>query len=281
MIRHRPPHAAIRLLFAGFLVTAGLAADDSPFRPALAVLPLQNLSGYGGLLLGRRAADQLALDFGGSGAWRVLERAQSDRACEQRELTPPYAVGHMQEVAHALGADLVCSGAVQSLEVDARAGVVRLTMHVEVIDQISGQMVVASRLAVNARRSADDPEPTDVLVGRALAQAAAEAAKLAAAGPRAQGEVSSPGVNGEVQLSFPSDHGLRTGQRCLLYRPATDANGKVPGKLLAALMVTRVDGNVLRAKVLARSGDIHTGDMAVPVGPPSAGASRPPGGGPQ
>lgn len=280
MIRHRPPtHAGICLLLAGLLTRAGLAADEGPFRPALVVLPLHNLSGYGGSLLGRRAADQLALEFGSSGAWRVLDRAQSDRACQQRELVPPYAVGYMQDVAHALGADLICSGAVQTMDVDARGGVVRLTMHVEIVDQISGQMVVVSRPAVVVRRNVADPEPTDLLVSRALAQAAVEAAKLAAAGPRAQGEVTGPEANGELRLVFPADSGITTGQRCLLYRPTTDGDGNVPGRLLAALMVTRAEGTSVRAKVLARSGDIHTGDLAVPVGPPSAGDTRPPGSG--
>lgn len=273
----QPTWPSLPLLSAALVLAAcALPADDGGgFRPALAVLPMHNLSGYGGALLGRRAADQVALDFGSSGAWRVLDRAQSDRACQQREMTPPYAVGYMQELAHALGADLVCSGAVQSVEVDGRAGVVRLTMYVEVVDQVSGQMVVASRPAVVVRRSAGAPEPTDALVSRALAQAAAEAAELAAAGPRVQGEVTSPGSDGVVELAFVTQAGVKPGQRLLLYRPFAEGDVKVPGRLLAALMVIRADGSTVRAEVLGRSGDIHTGDLAVAVGPASASANRP------
>jgi hypothetical protein len=187
----------------------------------------------------------------------------------------------MQEVGHALGADLVFTGLVQALEVDARAGAVRLTLYVEAVDQVSGQLVVATRETASVRRSDSRPEPTDVLVTQALAQAADKAAETTALGPRAQGEVSDPRDGKTVAVKVEVTGGLRSGQRLLIYRPATEGDAQVPDKLIAAAMVMGGEGAIVEAKVLARSGDIHTGDLAVTVGDAPAREGGPPGGSPR
>lgn len=272
---------AKRAVLAAAVVVALLAGGQPgaaavKFRPAVAVLTVQNLSNHGGGLLGRRAADQLALDLGNTGAWRVLDRAQTDRACRQRELSPPYAVGYMQAVGHALGADLVAGGTVQTVTVDARAGVARLALYVEIVDQVSGQLVVGAQQKAEARRDSAKPEPTDVLVGRALAEACAKAAKLSAAGPGAQGEVTDPGDGKAVVLKLADQAVLKPGQRLLLYRAITEGEERLPGKLIAAVMVAKSDATTTEARVLARSGDIHTGDIAVTIyeAAPAAAAPR-------
>jgi hypothetical protein len=275
-VRPRPalqPCRPLAFLLTG-LLSAGLAsAQAGPFRPAVAVLRLRNLSAYGGDLLGRRAADQLALDLGSTGVWRVQDRTQTDRACLQRDLRPPYAVGYMQEIGHALAADLVSSGALQAVEVDPRAGVVRVTIYVEAVDQVSGQLVVGTQQSAETRRDTDHPLPTDVLVGRAVAVACAKAAKVTALGPALQGEVTDPRDSKSVLLKLPEQAALRPGQRLLLYRAVTEGEAHVPGRLIAALMVTEAKAGSAEARVLAHSGDIHTGDIAVTV---SDAPQRPP-----
>lgn len=260
------------------LVGAGMApASAAAFRPAVAVLLLQNLSPYGGRLLGRRAADQLALDLGATGLWRVLDRAQTDRACQQRELRPPYAGGYMQEVGFALGADLIFSGTLQSVEISAAAGRVRVALYAEAIDQVSGQVVLGTRQTAEVTRDAKRPEPTDVLVSQALASACAAVAKLSAAGPQVQAQIDDPRDGKSVTLKLPAETTLATGQRLLLYRAVPEGAGHVPGKLLAALMVSRASAGSCEAQVLAHSGDIHSGDLAFTVGQasPREAAPRP------
>jgi hypothetical protein len=220
---------------------------------------------YSGYLLSRRAADQLALDLGGTACWRVVDRAQTARAMQQRQLRPPYAVWLMQELAHALGADVVFTGAIQKVEVDAKAGKIRLTLLVEGVDQVSGQSVVATVQTGEARRDEKAPQPTDVLVGQALAAASQLAAKVAAVNTGFMTTVSDPGDAKTVQLKRPADFEVKTGYRFLLYRAVPEGEGRVPGRLLAALMVTDVGAETCKATVLAKAGDIHTDDIAVSV----------------
>ncbi|MEI6501501.1 MAG: hypothetical protein WCP21_10825, partial [Armatimonadota bacterium] len=133
-------------LFMGLaaLLLMGAAPSYAAFRPGAVVLGFGNTSAYSGHLLGRRAADQLALDLGGSGVWRVLDRAQTDRACEQRDLRSPYATAYLQELGHALGGDVLFTGTVQKLEVDPKEGKIAVTVYVEALDQVSGQTALAT-----------------------------------------------------------------------------------------------------------------------------------------
>ena len=168
-------------------------AAEADFRPQVVVLTGHNNSSHGGRLLGRRAADQLALDLAATGVWRVTDRAQTDRTAAQRDLQPPYAVAYLQQIGHALGGDLVVSSVVQRVEVDPRQGAVRVVLQVEIVDQVAGQAVMNTQYSGTVRRDAREPEPTDVLVGRALALAAGAAARASAVGVGAAGTITDPG----------------------------------------------------------------------------------------
>jgi hypothetical protein len=248
------------------LLSAASVAGAASFRPGAAVLDFQNVSVYTGHLMSRRAADQMALDLGATGNWRIVDRAQTARAVQQREMRPPYAVGMMQELGHALEADIIFSGAVQKLEVDAKAGKIRLTLLLEGVDQVSGQSVVATVQTGEGRRDDKAPQPTDVLVGQALADASQRAAKAASVNTGFMTTVTDPGDSKTVTLKRPADLEVKSGQRFLLYRAVPEDEGRVPGKLLAALMIVECKADSCRAQVLARAGDIHTDDIAVSVG---------------
>jgi hypothetical protein len=235
------------------------------FRPGATVLDFQNESGYSGRLLARRAADQLALDLGATGCWRVLDRSQTRRAAQQRDLRAPYAVGLMQELAHAVGADVVFTGAIQKLEVNPKAGSVRLTLLVEAMDQVSGQSVLATVQTGEVLRRDRAPEPTDVVVGEALAAACALAAKVAAVNTGLLLTVTDPGDGKTVRLAPGPDVAVARGYRLLLYRAVVEGDERVPGMLIAALMVTNCGPEASQAQVLAKAGDIHTGDIAVSI----------------
>lgn len=273
MARRSWSHLAWLTLGTTLLALSPVLAERT--RPAVAVLGFQNRSGYGGKLLGRRAADQLALDLGLTGYWRVLDRAQCDRVCAERDLSPPYAVGSLQELGHALEADLVFTGIVQSVEISPRSGEVRTRLYVEAVDQVAGQPVLGvQQLAVEARTD-KQPVATDVLVGRAMAQVCAAAAALSAQGPGVQGQVSDPGDGKVLTLTFADKVTLEAGQRLLLYRAVPEGDQRVAGKLIGSLMVVETKAGACRAKVLGQAGDIHTEDLAVTIGAPP---KRPTGG---
>jgi len=254
-------------LFMGLaaLLLMGAAPSYAAFRPGAVVLGFGNTSAYSGHLLGRRAADQLALDLGGSGVWRVLDRAQTDRACEQRDLRSPYATAYLQELGHALGGDVLFTGTVQKLEVDPKEGKIAVTVYVEALDQVSGQTALATLQTGEARRDARTPQPTDVLIGLALADASAKVAARAAQSTGLIATVTDPDEAKAVVLKLSAGAVVKSGDRFLLYRAVPEGEDRVPGKLIALLMVTAATGDTCRTSVLARSGDIHTDDIAVSV----------------
>jgi hypothetical protein len=143
---------------------------------------------------------------------------------------------------------------------------VRLTVYVEAVDQVSGQLVVGTQQTATERRNPAQPEATDVLVSKALAGACAQAARATATGPGVQGEVADPRDGKTIALKLPEQVALKPGQRLLLYRPTLEGDERGPGKLIAAVMVTKSEAAATEARVLARGGDIHTGDIAVTVG---------------
>ncbi len=260
-------------LWAGgiaLLVLIASGAHGAVFRPGAIVLEFQNLSAYQGHLLGRRAADQLAVELGATGAWRIIDRAQTRRAMQQRGLQAPYAVGLMQELAHALGAEMIFTGAIQKLAINPKTGSVRLTILVEAFDQISGQSALATVQTAEAVRQEKKPQPTDVLVDDALASALAVAAKVASANAGKIMTVTDPGDGKTVCLSKPAQERLQPGGRLLLYRPIIEGEERMPGKLIALLLLTECGPDGCQARVLARAGDIHTDDIAVSIcSPPS------------
>jgi hypothetical protein len=235
------------------------------FRPGAAVLDFQNVSAYSGHLLGRRAADQLALDLGATSCWRVIDRTQTRRAAAQRELHAPYAVGLMQELAHALGADMVITGAVQKLEVNPKAGSIKLTLLVEAVDQISGQSAMVTVKTGEAVRQEKKPEPTDVLIGEALSNASANAAKALAERTGLTMSVADPGDGQTLRLKPATGAQFQAGDRLLLYRAVTEGDVAQPGKVIATLMLSEVGPEQCKARVLAKAGDIHTDDIAVSI----------------
>lgn len=267
------PRAAVSYARSRQALLWGLAAlllaapqlPAAPFRPGAMVLGFQNVSGYSGHLLGRRAADQLALDLGGTGSWRVIDRSQTRRGAQKRDLRAPYAVGLMQELAHALGADVIFTGAIQKLEISAKAGTVRLTLLVEAVDQISGQSALATVQTGEVSVRDRDPEPTDVLIGQALAAACALAAKAAAANTGLALTVADPGDGKTLRVKPGPGVTVARGYRLLLYRAMVEGEERVPGKLIAALMVTDCGPDACQAQVLAKAGDIHTDDIAVSI----------------
>lgn len=247
------------------LLLLSTAPAWAAFRPGAAVLDFQNVSAYSGHLLGRRAADQLALELGATGSWKVVDRMQTRRAALQRELRAPYAVGLMQELAHAIGGDMIFTGAIQKVEVSPKSGTTRLTLLVEAIDQISGQSAMATVHTGEAVRQEKMPQPTDVLVGEALAAAAALAAKAISAGTGAMVQVMEPGDGKTVRLKPASGVQMRSGCRLLLYRSVLEDQERVPRKLIGTLMLTNCGPEACTARVLAKAGDIHTDDIAVTV----------------
>lgn len=247
------------------LLYLGAAPCEASFRPGVLVLPFQNTSTYTGHLLGRRAADQLALDLGASGVWRVIDRGETDRAAGQRRLQPPYAVAYLQELGNALGGDLIFTGTIQKLDVEPKLGRLTMTIYCEATDQVSGQSVLATVQTGESRRNDHEPVPTDVLIGHALAEACAKVAAIAARNTGVVAQVTDPDEAKAVTLKLPDGANIATGSRFLLYRAVLEGQEHVPGKLIGSLMVTAVRGTECTARVLARSGDIHSGDLAVSV----------------
>jgi hypothetical protein len=253
---------ALLMGLAVVLLGYALPGHAATYRPGAAVLVFNNLSTYSGYLLGRRAADQLALDLGATGQWRVVDRARTDEACQQRELRPPYAVAYMQAVGHALGTEVIFTGTVQKVEIDPVRGGVKVTILVEAFDQISGQSILATLASGEARANEEQAVPTDIVVNYALARACNEAAKAAEPVNTISGAVADPRDSLTATVKLPAGTTTPTGLRFLIYRAVNEGQETSAGKLIATAMVTRSTTGSCEVQILGRASELHTGDLA-------------------
>jgi len=242
-----------------------LAGDGGEvIRPRVAVLECHDRSEYVGHMLGRRVAAALHRALQTTDRWQCLELSAVRRACEEMQVEPPFAVGYQQALAHRLGADVVVAGRIEGVAVNALEGTVTVRLILDFVDRIGGQSMMALEAVGSSRRSAGGPRPTDIIVSEALADACRAVAELADTVPAYTGQVVAVSAK-ELSIQSASDVPVTTGDRLLLYRVV---GGEQPSaKLIGVLMVKNVEGAQVKATVLARDGDIYTGDVAVCVGP--------------
>lgn len=252
----RPLFAAIVLLFLPAL--PALAQDA--YQPPVAVLDFNDMSAYSGHLLGRRAADSVFLALKDGGGWTLIERRTVRQECHKLELEPPFAVGHLQQVAHLVGAHLAVSGLVKSCTVTAaRASVVLV---VEVVDLPSGE--IASRASCEGSAPAKPDQPIDLMVDRALAAAAANGAQRLGDFPRVMAAVALGAGGDALTLNAGSQTGVTAGLKLLVYHAGD--GGKPTGEPIATIRVASAQAAQSQCRVLASREAPGTGDIAVAVG---------------
>ncbi len=247
------------LLLAGLLtlLSAGICiADDEVPRVRVAVYDHTNGTEWEGRLIGRRGGDAVHAALAATGHWELVDRGRVIRMCESEGLQPPYGVGYLQMLGERMSAALSVTGLVRTLEVNARRGVAQVTLQADVVENIGGQTIASARGVSAVRRAEGEIVPMEVIVDRALNEAAAEIARSLTNLPAVNAPVVSVLPDGRLVIDGPDDEPLHKGDVLLIYR-----DGRMP---VGAARVERVSLTVIHAEPLAGA-DFMTNDRAVLV----------------
>ena len=122
-------------------VLGGAAAWGAPNEgPKAAVLELRVAVGGAPADFGLAGARMLASALGATGRYDVIDHVAVEEEVRKRGLRPPFAVGHLQLLADAVGADAMVHGSVRGITYDADAGSASVILSIEVVDGKSGQL---------------------------------------------------------------------------------------------------------------------------------------------
>lgn len=126
-------------VFLAILPVAAVWGADRA-RPKTAVLELRAAVGGVPTDFGLAGSRLLARALDATGRYDVIDSATVEAEVRQRGLRPPFAVGHLQLLSHALGADLLVHGSVRGVTLDSEAGSASVILAIEVVDGRSGEL---------------------------------------------------------------------------------------------------------------------------------------------
>jgi hypothetical protein len=104
------------------------------------VLELRAPHGAGASDLGVAAARLVSAALAQTGKYSVIDSATVEAALTERELKPPFGVGHIQLLANALGAEFIVHGSVRGLTLDTDVGSASAVLSLELVDGASGAL---------------------------------------------------------------------------------------------------------------------------------------------
>jgi hypothetical protein len=267
---------ALWLCLIGLAATLpGRAQDESPTTglPQLVVVDSTNLSSYRGHLLSWRSADALALAVEGEGRWEIVPRRQVRREIATRGFLGPLSFAHAQLLGDVLGAGFALRGTVQSCDVADPGGSVRLTMLVELIDVKSGEIVSAQTVQGSANASANETEILDVQVGRALAKAADDAARMLPVFRRLKGMVYALVGKRKALINVGREHGLKNGVELTVYRESyEEAERAETLTAIGRVKIVEINATDATVTILKGSQPLQRQDFiqtVLPVGSPA------------
>jgi hypothetical protein len=170
-------------------------------------------------ILGRKAADAVALALAETGRYEVTSRTELEAAIQRLRLTPPLLPTQFALLARELKARLVVYGKVVRVIVDekgGRAGVqLQMLFHDRYLDvPVNGAHV----LAMTPPRPGITP---DILIDHALSLAANQAVQQAMATRLPEGQIMQR-VGNSVIINRGHDQGIRNGMQLWVYRLVRD-----------------------------------------------------------
>ena len=170
-------------------------------------------------ILGRKAADAVALALAETGKYEVASRTELEAAIQRLRLTPPLLPTQFALLARELKARLVVYGKVVKVIVDekgGRAGVqLQMLFHDRYLDvPVNGAHV----LAMTPPRPGVTP---DILIDHALSLAANQAVQQAIMTRLPEGQVMQR-VGNSVIINRGHDQGIRNGMQLWVYRLVRD-----------------------------------------------------------
>jgi len=272
-------------------LTLGAAAElGAQARPRIAVIPLDNRSGWGQQELGKTAATQLTIALVGTNAFSVLERARVESVFDEWTLGQSGAVTAESAAAigRLLGAEYLLFGEFTHFELSERGATIdtnrlgigrgrvgasqiraQSAMNVRVVDVESGEIVAAAQaegnetvgggLSTNVIQAARRAEYNSTIAEQALGPAVEKLVRdlvsqrdrfQASVAPPAAAAIAGLGNDGTVYIDQGESSGMTVGRRFRVLRVVDEIRDR-EGRLLDR--VTEQVGVIQVSRVLSQS----------------------------
>ncbi len=260
MMRTVSAWLTVMLVAAGGATGAQAQTADAPEVYA-AVYDFAEPSGYGGRMIGLRAAEALHSALAEAGPWRLIKRPDLLRQCASEDVRAPFGVGYLQMFGRRLNAPLAVCGLVQNLVVNATRGSAQVTLVGELIETSDGNSLASVRAVGSALRDGDATVALDELIARALVEATGDLALALSAFDAWTTTVVTGLSPTSAMLNTPADTDVQPGTKLLVFRPAGGG-----WSIVAAAQALRGDKNTIRVKILTEAAEaLKPGDVAVAV----------------
>lgn len=265
--------AAMRFIARGVLTTwllplffALFAALQTPVAhaqgaPAQSVVVLDFATGPGlDPLLGRKAADGLAVELQRSGSYDVVPRQRIEQAVQdQAGLQPPYNNTAQIKLADAVNASSVFSGTISSVNINPGKSA-RVTLEVSQLDVITGDPINGTFVSEPTEQKLGTVD-NEILIDEAINKAVFAAVRAMRQTTLPSGTVLNVGTD-EFVINIGADGGASTGQRYTLLRDKYDpARNVTERRKIGEVTVTRVNASQSNARLSAGGTEgVRTGD---------------------
>ncbi len=248
-------------LFFALFATLSTPVAQAQGAPAQSVIVLDFATGPGlDPLLGRKAADGLAVELQRSGSFDVVPRSRVEEAVDQQAgLQPPYNNTAQIKLAETVNASSVFSGKIASVEVNpGRAA--RVTLEVSQLDVITGDFINGTVVS-EATEQKLGTVASEILVDEAINKSVFAAVRSLRQTTLPLGTVLNVGTD-EFVISIGADGGASVGQKYTLLRDKYDAARNVTERRkIGEITIARVNANQSNARLSAGGTEgVKTGD---------------------
>jgi len=242
---------------------AGGALAQEADAPAVrvAVYDFIEPNDYQGHLVGRRAAEAVQFALAERGAWELVERGALLRECAAEGVSAPFGVGYLQMFGRRLNASLAVPGLVQACAVNPQRGTAQVTLVCELIEAIGGEGLGSFRGVGSARREPEETVALDVVLDRALTEAAANAVDAMMAFDAWTTTVMARLGDDQALLQPLGEDRIKPGDKAIVCRREPRA-----WVLVAVVEVLRSDNTTVRTRIVSELSTPQANDVAVCVG---------------
>lgn len=248
------------MMFALFAVWQGAPAQaQDEVRQTVVVLDFATAPGLDPLL-GRKAADALAVELQRSNQYTVISRQRVDEAVgQQAGLQPPFNETAQVRLAQVVGADSVFSGTVSKVDVTPGT-LARVDLQVRQLDASTSDYINGTF----ARESTEQrlaSVANEILVDEAINKAAFSAVRSMRQTNLPTGTVLNT-TRDDVELSIGSRNGVVSGQRYTILRDINNKARNVTERLKIGELTIKTVQNDQAIAVLSAGGaaGVRTGD---------------------
>ena len=257
------------LFFALFasLQTPVAQAQGAPAQSVI-VLDFATASGLDPLL-GRKAADGLAVELQRSGSYDVVPRQRIEQAVDQQAgLQPPYNNTAQIKLAETVNASSVFSGTITNVDLSPGKAA-RITMQVSQLDVITGDPINGTVVSEATEQKLGTVD-SEILIDEAINKAVFAAVRSMRQTTLPFGAVLNVGTD-EFVLNIGADGGASVGQRYTLLRDKYDpARNVTERRKIGEVQIIRVNANQSNARLSAGGGEgVKTGDRVRQIFVPS------------